>query len=56
MATALITAADHPTGLGTARALAEVGVRLIGLGRDPASRFCRSRVWHRIVFVPDDEA
>ena len=54
MATALITAADHQTGLGTARALAEVDVRLIGLCRNPASRFCRSRVWHRLVAVPGD--
>ena len=39
MATALITVADHPTGLGTARGL-EVDVRLIGLCTNAASRFC----------------
>jgi D-aspartate ligase len=54
MATALITAADHPTGLGTARALAEVDVRLIGLCTNPASRFCRSRLWNRLIVVPGD--
>jgi predicted ATP-grasp superfamily ATP-dependent carboligase len=53
---ALITAADHPTGLGTARALAGLDVQLIGLCTNPSSRFCRSRLWSRIISVPDDGA
>jgi D-aspartate ligase len=56
MSAALITAADHPTGLGTARALAGLDVELIGLCVDPTSRFCRSRVWSRIITVANEPA
>lgn len=49
--TALIAGADHPTGLGTARALANLNIQIVGLSTNPISRFCRSRSWSRIVTV-----
>lgn len=48
----VVTAADHATGLGTARAAAGAGFTLTGLCQEPAAPTCRSRVWSRLVTVP----
>lgn len=47
----VITNADFATALGTARALRGADLELIGVCTDPGSRFCRSRVWDRLVKV-----
>lgn len=50
MTTVVITGADHPTGLGTARALAGRGYRLVGLYRQDTP-CCRSKYWDTLVPV-----
>jgi len=47
--TVLITRADHPCGLGTARALRGVDAEVVGLCTNPNSRFCKSNIWDRII-------
>ncbi len=47
----LVSNADHPNGLGAARALASTGVRITGLCQDPEAPCSRSRVWNRLVVV-----
>lgn len=47
----VVSNADHPNGLGAARALAGAGVRITGLCQDPEAACCRSRVWSRLVPV-----
>jgi D-aspartate ligase len=49
----VITGADSPTGLGTARALRGVGGEIIGLYKNRRSRFCKSNIWDRLVPVAD---
>jgi predicted ATP-grasp superfamily ATP-dependent carboligase len=49
----VITGADSPTGLGTARALRGVGGEIIGLYKNRRSRFCQSNIWDRLVPVAD---
>jgi predicted ATP-grasp superfamily ATP-dependent carboligase len=51
----VVTAADHATGLGTARAAAGAGIALTGLCSEPSAPTCRSRVWSRLVRVPGDD-
>lgn len=51
---AVITGADHPTGLGTARALSRLDIEIVGICLDPFHRCCQSRVWSEIVKVEDD--
>jgi D-aspartate ligase len=41
----VVTGADHPTGLGSGRALTRAGARVIGVTRSPSAAPCRSRVW-----------
>lgn len=45
---ALVTGADHPTGLGSGRALYRAGARVWGLTRKPAAPASRSRVWQKL--------
>ena len=52
MKTVVITGADHPTGLGTARALAGQGHHLVGLYRH-ATPCCRSKYWDSLVRVEE---
>ena len=52
----VVTAADHPTGLGTARALAAPDVSLTGLCHSLTAPCSRSRVWRRLVAVPAGSA
>ncbi len=47
----LVSNADHPSGLGAARAIAGPGVRITGLCQDPGAPCSRSRVWNRLVTV-----
>lgn len=46
----VITGADHPTGLGTARAIAETGTKIIGIYSNIESPCCKSRLWHQLFF------
>lgn len=46
--TAFVTGADHPTGLGAARALRAAGARVIGFTLRPESATCRSRAWAEV--------
>ena len=46
--TAFITGADHPTGLGAARALRAAGAKAIGFTHRPGAWTCRSRAWAEI--------
>lgn len=55
MAPVVITGADHPTGLGTARALAGTAGKIIGLYSDPKSKCCRSKVWDRLICIKTGE-
>ena len=48
MITALVTGADHVTGLGAARALKAAGAKVIGFAKRPEARTCRSRAWHSV--------
>lgn len=41
----VVTGADHPTGLGTARAIAGMGVKILGIYKDSSSPCCKSNVW-----------
>lgn len=52
---AVITGADHPTGLGTARALKGEGATLIGFCSNPGSRYCTSNSWDQIITVDSNE-
>jgi len=52
--TALITGADHPTGLGTARALAGTGIEIIGICSNRNSACCQSRMWDRLITTTVD--
>lgn len=45
---ALVTGADHPTGLGGARSLHAFGTRVFGLAGDPRAITCRSRAWEKV--------
>jgi D-aspartate ligase len=42
---AVVTGADHPTGLGSGRALFRTGARVIGMTRSTSAPSCHSRVW-----------
>ncbi|MBN1211588.1 MAG: hypothetical protein JXA92_03345 [candidate division Zixibacteria bacterium] len=53
--TIVVTAADHPTGLGAARAVRKLGCKIIGLYRNKSSWCCRSRVWDQLIEVPGDD-
>ena len=55
MYAAVITGADHPTGLITARALKDEPIRLIGTYRHAGAPTLRSRVWHATVPISYDE-
>jgi D-aspartate ligase len=44
----LVTGADHPTGLGGARALFNVGAKVIGLTKNPMAITCQSKVWGKV--------
>lgn len=44
-----ITGADHPTGLGTARALRKEDANIIGITSNPDSLCCHSKVWTEII-------
>jgi len=46
--TAFVTGADHPTGLGTARALRAAGHEVVGFTRRPDAATCHSRAWREI--------
>ena len=46
--TALVTGADHPTGLGSARALRAAGARVVGFADHPGVATCRSRAWSEV--------
>jgi predicted ATP-grasp superfamily ATP-dependent carboligase len=46
--TALVTGADHVTGLGAARALEVAGARVVGIAKRPWAPICRSRAWDSI--------
>jgi predicted ATP-grasp superfamily ATP-dependent carboligase len=48
----VITGADHPTGLGTGRALIGKDINLIGICSNKNSPCCRSRVWGKIIAIP----
>ncbi len=45
---ALVTGADHPTGLGAARALYKSGAEVLGIASNPESITCHSKVWKKI--------
>jgi predicted ATP-grasp superfamily ATP-dependent carboligase len=49
--TALVTDADHPTGLGAAHALRDAGADTIGLTHHPDRWPCRSRAWSEVVAI-----
>lgn len=49
--TALVTGADHPTGLGAGQALRAAGAHVVGLSHHPAQWCCRSRAWSEVVPV-----
>jgi D-aspartate ligase len=53
--TVVITNINIPTALGTARALRNLDIQIIGLSSKPESRFCRSRLWNRIITVNDNQ-
>lgn len=48
---AVIVGADHPTGLGTGRALVNEGINLVGLCSTTISPYCRSRIWNKIIIT-----
>lgn len=48
MITALVTGADHVTGLGAARGLKAAGAKVIGFAKRPEAQTCRSRAWHSV--------
>ena len=48
---ALVTGADHPTGLGAARALRAAGAQVWGLAYRTDAWPCRSNVWSRLATV-----
>ena len=52
--TALVTGADHPTGLGAARALRAAGAEVVGFTRRPEGWACRSRAWREVISVPGE--
>jgi len=53
--TALVTGADHVTGLGSARALQAAGARVLGLARRPGAPICQSRAWDSIQQIEDSD-
>lgn len=44
----VITCANHANGLGVARALRKLPVKIIGITSDRQSRFCKSNVWDEL--------
>jgi len=46
--TAFVTGAEHPTGLGSARALKKAGARVVGFTGWPRNGCCRSRAWDEV--------
>ena len=52
--TVIITGADHPTGLGSARALAEQGCHMIGFYQSQTPSTL-SKYWNQLIHVPDWE-
>ena len=50
----LITAADNPTGLGSARALHRSGFYLIGACSQKSFPCARSNMWHELIEAPKD--
>lgn len=53
MVTVVITGADHPTGLGTARCLKRLNVEIIGLYSNEMSFCCSSNCWDKLVYYKD---
>lgn len=51
----VVTTADHPTGLGVARALRPLGFEVIGLTRRRDAWTCASRTWGSLVDVCGDD-
>lgn len=49
--TVVITGADHPTGLTTARALRGLDVDIVGIAERPTAAPCQATVWTRIIAV-----
>jgi D-aspartate ligase len=52
--TVIITGADTPTGLTTARALKGMGLSLVGVAADPQAPCCLSNIWDQIIPVTLD--
>lgn len=50
----LITGADHPTGLGTARALHASGLYLMGACSQKSSPCAKSNMWQELIETPKD--
>lgn len=54
VATVIITGADTPTGLTTARALRGMALDILGITSRPSTPACQARVWSRIVEIQGD--
>ncbi|MCH8505572.1 MAG: hypothetical protein LAT50_14785 [Ectothiorhodospiraceae bacterium] len=52
--TVIITGADTPTGLTTARALRQLPVHCIGITARPDAPICHSRAWDELVHAEAD--
>ena len=56
MTTVTVTGANHPTGLGIARALGDLGCEIIGLYQGDETYCCKSRYWSQLIrFRNSDE-
>lgn len=53
---AIVTGADHPTGLGALRALSAWSAKVTGFARNAESPTCRSRHWSEVVAVAEGES
>ena len=51
-ALAVVTGADHPTGLGAGRALHQAGARVVGVTTSPSAPACSSRIWQPLHHLP----
>lgn len=49
MINVVITGAEHPTGLGTARALSGLGCKITGLYRRDKTFCCASKYWNQLI-------
>jgi predicted ATP-grasp superfamily ATP-dependent carboligase len=52
--TVVITGADHPTGLGTARSAKGKNIKIIGICSNTRSASCYSKVWDKIIYTDND--